>query len=228
MPHFYKTKAIVLGKKPYRESSTLYSLFTEAFGLVNAVAYGAGHFGSKRSGHLDISNVCEIEFSKKNIFIIESCKAIQVFPCSRNHFEKSYLTLHALSFLKNSLPVEESQNTIFAFVTEFFSALEKEKNIDTLALFVYFQWKVLSFLGVIPKWKEVLCHAPQGGRTYEVTFSPLQIQCNACLGRKAPYDASMFSMLMSFEEKPMREVFRGTSRMDGEGALEFLGHFRIP
>lgn len=228
MPHFYKTKAIVLGKKPYRESSALYSLFTETFGLVHAVAYGAGHFGSKRSGHLDIGNVCEIEFSRRNIFIIESCKAIRVFPGSRDRFEKSYLALHALSFLKNSLPVEEPSNTIFTFVSEFFSALEKEKNIDPLALFVYFQWKVLSFLGAVPKWKEVLCHVPENGRTYEVTFSPLQIQCNACLGRKAPYDASMFSLLMSFEEKPMRDVFRGTGRMDVEGALEFLGHFRIP
>mgnify|MGYP003994390945 CR=1 FL=1 len=68
MEKTFKTKAIVLQKKNWRENDLLFSLYTKDFGRVEAVAVGARRVKSKLVGHLSGLGQVEVMFARGKRF----------------------------------------------------------------------------------------------------------------------------------------------------------------
>jgi len=62
MPRSRKALGIVLAKKNWREDDRLFSIFTNEFGKIEAVAVGAKKIKSKLAGHLASCGIVELEF----------------------------------------------------------------------------------------------------------------------------------------------------------------------
>ncbi|MFH0780102.1 MAG: recombination protein O N-terminal domain-containing protein [Parcubacteria group bacterium] len=68
MTKFYKTLAIVLIVKEWRESDLLFSFYTREYGKVRAIAAGSRKIKSKLAGHLAGPGVIELVFVKGKAF----------------------------------------------------------------------------------------------------------------------------------------------------------------
>jgi DNA repair protein RecO len=66
--HSYKTHAIVLSKRTWRENDLLFSFYTENFGKVEVLATGAEKIKSKLVGHLSTFGIVEIEYVRGRLF----------------------------------------------------------------------------------------------------------------------------------------------------------------
>lgn len=68
MEKMYKTHGVVLKKKKWRGDDLFFLIFTEDFGLIEAVAVGARKIKSKLNGHLSLPGIVELIFVRGRNF----------------------------------------------------------------------------------------------------------------------------------------------------------------
>lgn len=124
-----KTLALVLHRRPWREFHQVLWLLTESHGLLPIIGYGIGHFGSKRSSHLDIGNLCDIELEKRHgHWSIRYAHARQTHKSIKSDLLRLGILFGTLNILAKALPVELAQPKIFLFVTRLLETLEENRS----------------------------------------------------------------------------------------------------
>jgi DNA repair protein RecO len=152
-----KTNGIPLLRRPLKEHHQIITIFTERNGLVHAVGFGISHFGSKRSGAVDLLNFCELELkSHKGMWDLHSAHATKCFITAKNDLESSMLGFDIVVFLAQYLPLDMPQPKVFRLLVKLLELLDT-RNFTTneiAALSILFKSKTLFLLGFFPRLKE--------------------------------------------------------------------------
>ncbi len=145
-----KTLAFVIKRRPWKEFHQIFWLFTETQGLMLAAGFGVSHFGSKRSAHLDIGNMCEIELEKrKNYWCVRHAQAIETYPKIKKDLLRSGTFLTILHALSKITPIEMQMPSLFQFLQDTVSALGETKSTASNMRLFYetCERKMLKILG---------------------------------------------------------------------------------
>lgn len=152
-----KTLAFVLHRRPWKEFHQVLWLFTETHGLLPVVAYGIAHFGSKRSSHLDIGNLCEIELEKrKQYWSVRNAQAIQTYYPLKKDLTNATVFLAILKLLSKVLPIEMALPKIFRYILETLGEFSRKTSLQNFTKeemktsYRNFERKMLELLGYAP------------------------------------------------------------------------------
>lgn len=228
---YEKTLAVPLSRRNFKEHHLFMTLFTEKRGLVHAIGYGMGHFGSKRAGNLDMMNLCEIELTqKRHIWTIHSCRGIHPYYSVKQQLEKSLAALASAPFLIRHLPQDVPNGKTFLLLVEFLNILESREEWGKEALnmlFMAFQIKTLGLLGHFPHIKSSICHAPNGRKSsYAVFYDPFSVRCDSCLKKSPlPLSAETLNRLLEIEKRPLSEISFAKSNLLANLLSFLVSHF---
>ncbi len=112
MERTYKTAAIALGQKQWRDDDLLFYFFTQDFGRVEAVATGARKIKSKLAGHLAVPGIIEVIFINGKA----QKKLTHAYLIKKYSFDSEqdwYYYNCLLELLVKSLPVGEKNEPVW-------------------------------------------------------------------------------------------------------------------
>lgn len=184
----YKTRAIILNKKPWRENDILYSLYTENFGKVRAVARGAKKITSKLASHLEPLMITDLMIAKsKGIDKIAGGSLVRDFCLLKSNLPKLILASQAVELVDNMIELEQGEQRVFNLLERFFIFLNDDRFkedsglLKAKASLKVFSLQLLDLLGYTPELydcvhckfemdeKENFFHSKEGG-----------LLCNKC------------------------------------------------
>lgn len=151
----YSTYGIVLALKDYSEADRVLVVFSKDFGKISLIAKGVRRTSSKKRGHLEVFN--HIRFSavrSKGLDIIVEAQVINSFPEIRKNLIKLSLGYYFCEVIGKIVKEEEKHTELFNLLMDYFTKLEKQKNLKTLKN--DFINEVLVNLGYWPKEKDLL------------------------------------------------------------------------
>jgi len=146
MDRFYKTLGIVLKKRNWREDDRLFSIFTENFGRVEALAVGARKIKSKLAGHLAAPGIIEFVFVAGRLQkrITHACVR-RIWPMRD---EADHQFWHCFTELLDKFSHEEKDERLWRLAMRFFERLTGVNGHGSKKLFLnLFIVKMLAVLG---------------------------------------------------------------------------------
>lgn len=143
----FKTRAIVLSKKSWRESDLLFSFYTEDFGKVEAVAIGSQKIKSKLVGHLSTLGLVEINFVQGKVF--KKLTHAYLIENLSDKSDQDYLFSNLiLEIVNRSVQVDYPQNEIWKIVVWAINEIRRSNSYDKQKLIVnIFNLLLLKILG---------------------------------------------------------------------------------
>ncbi len=148
----HKTKAIVLDRKDYRETSFLINLFTEDFGKISAQAKGArrkiGKFGTNFLP-LTHNTIVFYENPRSDLHIISQADMEDHFPGLNRDLKKLTCASYFLELVNTSVPYGQKNEEVFNLLMNFLNFLDKEDTIKNLRQI--FEIKFLNLSGFRPR-----------------------------------------------------------------------------
>ena len=169
MTTYYKSRAVVFGKKDANEADRFFSVFTDNFGRLNILAKAIRKITSKLRGGIDVFSIVDIEFIQgKNRKTLTDAVLIERFSNISKNLEKFKFANEIGEILDNFIKGEEKDEKIFALVKEVFSKLnDNATDIKKgAAIYQYFLWNALSLMG----------------------YRSEVEKCVSCLNKLTPYD----------------------------------------
>jgi len=143
----FKTRSIVLNKKPWGENALLFSILTEDFGKIKVVAAGARKIKSKLSGHLQTLGTVELVFAFGKNFkkLIHAC-LIEKFEITDEFDFYCYSII--LELLDKALPENEKNQRAFRLAVFSLDKILREKDIETKRFWLnFFIIKLMVYCG---------------------------------------------------------------------------------
>jgi DNA repair protein RecO len=137
-----KTRALVLKIIPYRESSCIVHLFTEAHGLIHGIAKGIRRSKSKQDilerGYL-IELIVYIKLTR-DLHTVSAVHVIEFFPAIRSNLIKSALRDAAFETILAAITVTDFHPELYAFFQKFLEYLEQssEKECHPAAIWLFY------------------------------------------------------------------------------------------
>jgi DNA repair protein RecO (recombination protein O) len=141
MSQIVKTKAIVLGKMDYGDTSSIVSLFTEGEGKINAIAKGVRSPKSKHGRIIDPINHLQVVFYKKEskeIQLISGAEIVDHFPNVKTDLEKLKYAYAIIELVKNLLAEHEVNKKLFKGVVRILSKLNSSKELPQVSFGRFF------------------------------------------------------------------------------------------
>ena len=148
----HKTKAIVLDRKDYRETSFLLNLFTADFGKISAQAKGARRKIDKFGTNflpLTHNTIVFYENSRSDLHIISQADLEDHFPGLNTNMEKLACASYFLELVNTSVPYGQKNEEVFNLLMKFLNFLDKEDKIKNLRQI--FEIKFLNLSGFKPR-----------------------------------------------------------------------------
>ena len=162
MANIQKTMGIILKTMPFKESSLIASILTRRFGKIKVMAKGVRRPKSKICGALELFNLDEIIFYKrelKEIYTLSDASIIDHFERIREFPQKVNGAMVLCEFFDKTLPAEEVDDKSFAFLLSFLNRLQTIGESAIKSLVFCHLIKVLSGAGVRPHLENcVRCH----------------------------------------------------------------------
>jgi DNA repair protein RecO (recombination protein O) len=144
-----KTKAIVLGKKDYREYDALVSFYSLDFGKISLLARGLKRKSSKLAGHLEPFNLVDLMIIKgREKDYVGSAISENSFLNIKNNYSRVIFAGKALGFVKDLTYPQQADFNIFLLVRDFLIFLDNlsdDKELDLISYF--FKLKLLELWG---------------------------------------------------------------------------------
>ncbi|TSC93057.1 MAG: DNA repair protein RecO (recombination protein O) [Candidatus Berkelbacteria bacterium Licking1014_7] len=237
MPNI-KTKGIVVARRDFSESDRLIWIFTEDFGLVQALARGARKILARLNGHLELANLAKFHFYKgKTFYTIIDAQVINNFSKVKNDLKNASLIYHFLELVKIFLPLGEKHPAVLGHLSDSIEILGRQNHSVAK---IFFELQFVSELGFKPEMHEcVICQKRLAlGKNF---FSFLQggILCSDCsVADKSSFGVSdnciklirwiaieNISTLKKLENIP-DNLIQETDRIL-EGYLEFLAERKL-
>jgi len=148
----YKTEAIVLERKDYRETSYLLRLFTSDFGQLNAQAKGAKRKIDKfGTNFLPISynKIVFYDNERSDLHILSQADLLEHFDSISNSIEKFTYASYFLELVSAAMPLGQKNKEVFELVMCFLNVLNKKEEIKHITQI--FEIKFLSLSGFKPR-----------------------------------------------------------------------------
>ena len=109
-PRLYKTEAIVLRQRRLGEADRILTLFTPAYGKLDAKAKGVRKTSSRMSGHLQPLNRCILQLAQgRTMEVVAGCDTLESFQPIRRDLDRLSRALYAAELADRFLP-ERAQN----------------------------------------------------------------------------------------------------------------------
>lgn len=146
MDKFYKTRGIVLKKRNWREDDLLFSIFTEQFGRVEALAVGARKIRSKLAGHLVAPGIVDF------VFVAGRLQKKITHACVRRAWpmreEADYQFWNCFAELLDKFSHEEKDERLWCLAVRFFERMANVDGYGAKKLFLsLFIIKLLAIVG---------------------------------------------------------------------------------
>ncbi|NLA24827.1 MAG: DNA repair protein RecO [Bacteroidales bacterium] len=148
-----KTKAIVLKKIPYGDSSLIVQLFTEQLGRQSVIIKGCRSQKTKAKVALFQPSTllkCEFSFKEKNkLHPLQEVNIDTAYKFLYSDISKTSVAVFLCELITRSIKEEEPQIDVFQFIHQSFTHIDDtENNIANFPLF--FMLKLLPYLGFKP------------------------------------------------------------------------------
>lgn len=144
MTQLQKTKAVVLRKMDFGDTSKIVSLYTEKYGKENAIIKGARSKKSKIGSIIDVMNYVDVVLylkTNREIQLISQADLISHFPKIKDDLEK-FKYASAVCELLQALTIENEVNTrLFngsVKILELINAGESEPSVLFAKYFIFF------------------------------------------------------------------------------------------
>lgn len=125
----YKTKGIIIKKKPFMEADKLLTIYSFEKGKIRAIAKGARKPKSKFGGRLEIFSYNNFSISKgKNLDIINEAVTINNFKKIKSNYELIKRGSYFLGIVDKITPLEDPNINLFILLKNVLLALEENKD----------------------------------------------------------------------------------------------------
>ncbi len=105
VPRLYKTEAIVLRQRKLGEADRILTLFTPAYGKLDAKAKGVRKTTSRMSGHLQPLNRCMVQLAQgRTMEVVAGCETLESFQPLRDDLGRLSRALYAAELADRFLP----------------------------------------------------------------------------------------------------------------------------
>ncbi|MBS95867.1 MAG: DNA repair protein RecO [SAR202 cluster bacterium] len=141
----YKTEAIILNSKTFGESGHIYIVFTPEFGKLSIGANGTKKPKSKLSGHLQISNRCNLVIAKgKSIDTISSAETTELFPNIRESYDLINNVFYVMELFDVFNPINEINKDAYNLLLDSLRWLNINQNVNLLILYIRMKILIIS------------------------------------------------------------------------------------
>ncbi len=175
MANIIKTEAFVLKTMPFKESSLIASLLTKKFGKVKIIAKGCRRPKSKFCGTLEVFNLAEIIYYKresKDLYTLSDATVIDHFSDIRSSKNKVNAAMVLCEFFNKTLPLEETDTASYTHLFNFLQELKKIDSNSIKPLTLYYLLIALAGAGFKPHLDNcVRCHNPIDYNSKKIDFS---------------------------------------------------------
>ncbi|MBU1131670.1 DNA repair protein RecO [Patescibacteria group bacterium] len=217
----YATKAIVLASKNWRESDLLFSIFTEEFGLVEAMAVGSKKIRSKLAGHLSGLGIIELLFVRGKAFN----KITHAYLIEKNELRDEndlYFAGAILEIIKASFRPEEKNQKVWELLRMSLPAIISAEETATKKLLLnVFLVRLLSLIGYNIKTDNCVRCGKLLSAVYRFNFSDHGFVCGNCSRGESAMSEENYYFIKKINLQQKNEGLR-ISKKNNDALLVFL------
>ncbi len=157
----YQTEGIILGKKDVGEADRTFSILTQEFGRIDALAQGARYVKSKLRYNLDLFSYSRfgLVMTKESWRIVDA-EELKSLDSIRRNSEKLTVASRLAELINRMVRGEESDNTLWDEIKTVFLALEQDERLRDKENLRPFEslatLRILSHLGYVEEHKKWL------------------------------------------------------------------------
>ena len=190
-----KTKAIVLKKMDFRETSLICTFLTQEFGKVKGILKGIRNDSNKFASSVEPFSVNEIIYypvKTSDLHLVSAAELEENFTNIRNDLNLMNIATYVLDLADSLLAVEDKNIDIYNLLFKSLNALNNRK--DASKIQTIFQIRSLFYSGFKPHLDS--CVSCSNSLDFKVKFSNAYggLLCNKCMQK----------------DKQARGIFRGT------------------
>lgn len=146
----YKTEAIVLRGRRLGEADRILTLYTPAFGKIDAKAKGVRKTTSRMSGHLQPFTRCMLQLAQGHVSdVVTGCETLESFQGLRDDLERMSRALYACELVDRMLPDRLPGYMTYRLLLDTLRRLEKDENPD--AALRFFEMRLMDQSGFRPQ-----------------------------------------------------------------------------
>ncbi len=150
VPRLYKTEAIVLRQRKLGEADRILTLFTPAYGKLDAKAKGVRKTTSRMSGHLQPLNRCMVQLARgRTMEVVAGCETLESFQPLRDDLDRLSRALYAAELADRFLPERVENIPTYRLLLDTLRRLQGTADVD-LAL-RHYEMKLLERSGFRPE-----------------------------------------------------------------------------
>lgn len=143
---YFRTEGIILSQKNFAEADKLLTIYTKNNGKISCIAKGVRRPLSKKSGHIELGNLCSIFVAKgKNIDLLTEASVKRSFGQEEASLEKTNKIYHLLEVVDHLTPTHQNNPKIFSLLANFLDGTSKNRDFNLTSSI--FKIKLLSILG---------------------------------------------------------------------------------
>jgi len=153
--------AIILQRRPYRESDILITAYTLNFGKVSLVARGAKKLQSKMAGHLEPLTRADLMIvAGRGFDYVGGAVGLEAYVGIRRDLNKLYYAGRALGVFDHLVREDQTDSRLFSLLSDWLHLLNIETGDFTRMrgelFYGIFAWRFLSELGYAPQLRQCL------------------------------------------------------------------------
>jgi DNA repair protein RecO (recombination protein O) len=150
VPHLYKTEAIVLRQRKLGEADRILTLFTPAYGKLDAKAKGVRKTTSRMAGHLQPLNRCMVQLARgRTMEVVAGCETLESFQPLRDDLGRLSRALYAAELADRFLPERVENVPTYRLLLDTLRRLQGTADVD-LAL-RHYEMRLLERSGFRPE-----------------------------------------------------------------------------
>jgi len=217
-------EALVIGSRPFRDTSRLVQILTRAEGPMSGIAKGARVPGNRFGAGLELfcrTQVVLYYKRQRDLQLIVEADPIDGFTGLWKNVDRYLTASAAVEFLRRALLPGEVVPSLYDLLLTMLSTLEKSESENRSFYLRSFQLKACDRLGLRPElWRCVSC----GKEERIVAFDPAAggMLCDGCRGRVAesvPLSPDAVSLLRELWAVPLAEAASSLAPVYGAGSL---------
>ena len=184
------TKALVLGKKNYGDSSLICNLFSDEYGKITIIAKGAKSIKNPLGALLQPLNYIECIYyykSSRNIQTLKEANLITKYFGIEKKYSKMKYALVIVDIINQVSYNEYPSDIIFRLTNKTLFFINNEKVDDIEILFIFFQLQYLIYLGYSPSISICpVCNVKLNSAKFDYLMG--QLTCNKCAKQSLALD----------------------------------------
>lgn len=171
MPETLNSAGLILGRRPYQESSSLITVYTRCCGKLTLIARGARKPHSKLAGHIEPLTLADLMIVKgRSRSYIGSSLTRRAYPNIRGDLNRLYYAGKAVALVKRLVADSEPDEGLFVLLSNWLDCLDEDlliksswplKSVDSASdlsrdngeiILAFFIFKFFNILGYSSDW----------------------------------------------------------------------------